>query len=102
MQPKRKKKGIKKTASVLQTSFFQMRRSQAFEIIVPHVVATLPDSMMKRFKLLGALLACAPPNHPCAGRLREMEYLLQEHQRLQNGWTVGLELPKETKKNSRI
>jgi hypothetical protein len=63
-----------------------MRPHQAYEIIVPHVVATLPDSIIKRFKLLGALLACAPPNHPSAGRLREMEFLLQEHQRLQIGW----------------
>ena len=89
----------KKSVLALQ-SIFQMRRHQAYEIIVPHVVATLPDSMMKRFKLLDALLACAPPNHPSAGRLREMEFLLQEHQRLQSGWSASPDAPQPAKKTT--
>jgi hypothetical protein len=65
-----------------------MNSSTAFDILAPHVVSTLPDSMARREEVLNALTVCAPPGHKCTPLLRLMQVHLEEHRRLQQLWML--------------
>jgi hypothetical protein len=56
------------------------------ELLIAHIVSTLPDSLARRERLLIALAAEVPPSHPCRPLLRELQAYLQEHQQLQERW----------------
>ena len=60
-----------------------MTSIKALEILIPHVVSTLPDSMVQREEVLSALTVFAPPGHRCAPLLRLLMVHLEEHKRLQ-------------------
>jgi len=59
---------------------------RAFLILCKHCVATLPDSLSSREELLDALLAGAPRTPDLAGRLRQMQWHLQEHRKTQEAF----------------
>gem|GEM_PF-1262033 len=66
--------------------FTPMSSLRAFDILIPHVVSTLPDSMMQREVVLNALASCAPPGYRSAPLIRMMQVYLQEHKRIQRLW----------------
>jgi hypothetical protein len=66
---------------------FRMTSLQAFDVLIPHVVATLPDSISRRQQVLAALRLCLPRNHRCAPLLRELQVHLDAHCRIQGRWT---------------
>jgi hypothetical protein len=84
---KSNEKSLEKHAANPHT-FEPMNNVQAFDILAPHVVSTLPDSMTQREEVLNALTMCAPPGHKCRPLLRLMQVHLEEHKRLQQLWTL--------------
>ena len=65
-----------------------MTSSQAFEVLIPHVVSTLPDSLTGRAQVLLALCLCVPRGHRWVPFLLEMQVHLDVHQRLQGAWRL--------------
>jgi hypothetical protein len=55
-------------------------------VLVAHVLHTLPDSLARREEVLSALAALLPPGDENAGRVRALQFHLEEHQRLRFDW----------------
>lgn len=58
-------------------------KSNHIEIIAAHVVATLPDSLSQRLRLLESLLEILPANTDARSHVAEMIHLLSAHEKKQ-------------------
>lgn len=61
----------------------------AFNLILAHAIATLPDSIRERKFLLAALLVILPKDHPLRDRVEGLRLHLESHE--QHQLNLGLE-----------
>jgi hypothetical protein len=58
------------------------------DLVINHVVKTLPDSISERATLLMGLTYLMPENHPAKNKIREMVKLLELHVSLQQQFKI--------------
>ena len=56
----------------------QEKNHRAMSIVVAHTLGTLPDSLMRRRRLLEALAVCMPPGMEYGVTVRTMRFHLEE------------------------